>query len=50
MDINLHLLQWLMSFFKKKSIVANTSGGAVTRTWSETLDKRDKSGFKSELF
>lgn len=38
-----------MIFFKKNSIVANTWGGAVTCTWPETLDKRDKSGFKSEI-
>ena len=38
-----------MIFFKKNSIVANTWGGAVARTWLETLDKRDKSGFESEI-
>ena len=44
MDINVGLLQRLMIFLKKKSIVSNTSRGAVTGNCWETLDARDKSG------
>ena len=45
MDINVDLLQRLMIFLKKKSVVSNTSRGAVTGNWCETLDARDKTGF-----
>ena len=32
--------------FDKRSFGANTSGGVITRAWSETVDRQDKSGIE----
>ena len=36
-------------FFDKNSSGANTSGGAVTRTWSETVDRKDKFAIENKI-
>ena len=36
-------------FFDKNSSGANTSGGAVTRAWSETVDRKDRFGIENKI-
>ena len=40
----------LFIFFGKKSSGANTSGGAVTCDWSETVERQDKSTIENKVF